>query len=103
MKKTNYSKKVTYIGAGCGAVLFAVFGLPPGVFLGGVMGLNIARMLLGVPVTSGALSSLIISSSMVLGVLVTGIMLLSASSAVGWLVGTVIDVLTANLPTISGT
>ena len=59
--------------------------------------------LLGVPVTSGAISSLIISASMVLGVLVTGIMFLTASSAVGWLVGTVIDVLTANLPPISGT
>src|SRR5512147_970621 len=72
----TYAKKLTYIGAGCGVVLFAVFGLLPGSFLGGVMGLNIAGMLFGLPLASG-------------------IMFITASSLAGWIVGTVVDAITA--------
>ena len=39
MKENRLAKKMAYMGAGCGLVLFAVFGLLPGSFLGGVMGL----------------------------------------------------------------
>ena len=53
MKDTNYKKKLAYMGAGCGVVLFAVFGLLPGSFLGGVMGLNIAGTIFGTPVGAG--------------------------------------------------
>lgn len=95
MKNSNYSKKLTLIGAGCGVVLFAVFGLLPGSFLGGVMGLNLAGMLLGLPVTSSVLSRLIVAASMVIGVMVSGIMFITASSLAGWLLGTVADALTA--------
>ena len=95
MKNSNYSKKMTLIGAGCGVVLFAIFGLLPGSFLGGVMGLNFAGMLLGVPVTSGVLSRLIVAASMVIGVMVSGIMFITASSVAGWLLGTVADAVTS--------
>jgi hypothetical protein len=91
MKDTRYSKKLAYMGAGCGVVLFAVFGLLPGSFLGGVMGLNIAGSLLGVPVASGVLSRLIVAASMVAGVMVSGVMFITASSLAGWLSGSVLD------------
>ena len=55
------------------------------------MGLNFAGMLLGMPVTSGVLSRLIVAASMVLGVMVSGIMFITASSLTGWLLGTVAD------------
>jgi len=93
MKETT--KKLTYMGAGCGIVLFAIFGLLPGSFLGGVMGLNIAGSLLGVPVTSGVASRLIVGASMVIGVMVSAIMFVTATSLAGWLVGTVVDALRA--------
>lgn len=93
MKETRYTKKLAYIGAGCGIVLFAVFGLLPGSFLGGVMGLNIAGTLLGVPVSSGVISRLIVAVSMMVGVMVSGIMFVTASSLGGWLIGTVVDAL----------
>ncbi len=95
MKDTKYTKKLTYMGAGCGIVLFAIFGLLPGSFLGGVMGLNIAGALLGMPVASGTLSRLIVAASMVAGVMVSGIIFITASSLAGWLIGTVADALTA--------
>ncbi len=95
MKDTRYSKKLAYIGAGCGIVLFGIFGLLPGSFLGGVMGLNIAGTLLGLPVSSGVVSRLIVAASMVVGVMVSGIMFITASSLAGWLIGTVVDAITA--------
>ena len=91
MKDTKYAKSLTYMGAGCGIVLFAIFGLLPGSFLGGIMGLNIAGSLFGMPVSSGVLSRMIIGASMVVGVMVAGIFFITASSLVGWLVGTVVD------------
>ena len=95
MKDKGYAKKLAYMGAGCGVVLFGVFGLLPGSFLGGVMGLNIAGTLLGVPLASGILSRLIVAASMVIGVMVSGIMFITASSIAGWLIGTVLDAVTA--------
>ena len=80
MKDRGYAKKLMYMGAGCGVVLFGVFGLLPGSFLGGVMGLNIAGTLFGVPLASGVLSRLIVAASMVIGVMVSGIMFITASS-----------------------
>jgi hypothetical protein len=95
MKQTRLSTSMAYIGAGCGVVLFAVFGLLPGSYLGGVMGLNIAGAILGFPVASGVVSRLIVAASMVAGVMVSGVMFLTASASGGWLIGTVLDALTA--------
>ncbi len=94
MKETKYSKKIAFMGAGCGIVLFAVFGLLPGSFLGGVMGLNVAGTLLGMPVASGIASRLIIAVSMMAGVMISAIMFVTACSLAGWLIGTVVDALT---------
>ena len=89
------SKKLTYIGAGIGLVLFAIVGLLPGSLLGGAMGLNIVGTLFGYPVTSGVLQRLIVASSMLLGVLVAGIIFVMGCSVAGWLLGTVAESLTA--------
>ena len=91
---TNYSKKLTYMAAGCGIVLFAIFGLLPGSFLGGVMGLNLAGTLLGFPVGSGIMARMIVAASMMVGVMVSGIIFITASATLGWLVGSAIDSLT---------
>jgi hypothetical protein len=91
MKETTYTKKLAYIGAGCGVVLFAVFGLLPGSFLGGVMGLNIAGLFFGIPVSAGLLPRMIVAASMVIGVMVSGTMFIMASTTLGWLIGTVVD------------
>ncbi len=95
MKDTRYSKKLAYMGAGCGLVLFAIFGLLPGSFIGGVMGLNLAGTILGTPVVSGLLARLIVAASMVIGVMVAAVMFITATSTAGWLIGTVIEALRA--------
>ena len=95
MKDTTYTKKLAYMGAGCGVVLFAVFGLLPGSFLGGVMGLNFAGILFGTPVGAGLLPRIIVAASMVLGVMVSGTMFTTACTTLGWLAGSAVDSLRA--------
>ena len=95
MKDRTYTKSLTYIGAGAGVVLFAVFGLLPGSFLGGVMGLNLAVSIFGTPVAAGVLARLIVAASMVLGVMGAGIMIITAAATLGWLLGTAVDGLRA--------
>jgi hypothetical protein len=91
MKDTNYKKKLAYMGAGSGLILFAVFGLLPGSFLGGAMGLNIAGIIFGTPVGSGLVPRMIVAASMLVGVMVSGLMFIMASTTLGWLSGTVAD------------
>lgn len=89
--KTTIAKKTTYIGAGAGLVLFAFFGLMPGSLLGGAMGINIAGWLFGLPLQPGLISRVIVLVSMLIGVLVAGIVMVTATSTVGWLVGKVLE------------
>ncbi len=89
--KTTIARKTAYIGAGAGLVLFALFGLMPGSLMGGAMGINIAGWLFGLPLQPGLLSRLIVLASMLVGVLISGIVIVTASSTVGWLVGRVLE------------
>jgi hypothetical protein len=89
--KTTLSRKTAYIGAGAGLVLFAIFGLMPGSLLGGTMGINIAGWLFGLPLQPGLLARVIVLASMLIGVLVTGIVIVTATSTVGWLIGKVLE------------
>ena len=91
--KNTMAEKMMYMGAGIGVVIFAVFGLLHGSFLGGVIGLKISAVLFGEPVTSGILARAIVAVSMLLGVLVPGMALTAAGSGAGWLIGSLIDLL----------
>lgn len=93
--KGRFANKAVLIGAGAGLVLFAIFGLLQGSFLGGVMGLNIAGSLLGYPVKSGLLARLIVAASMLVGVLVAGIIFVMGGGLAGWLVGALADFFSA--------
>lgn len=89
--KNIIARKAAYIGAGAGLVLFALFGLMPGSLLGGAAGINIAGWLFGLPLQPGLVSRAIVLLSMLTGVLVAGIVIVTATSTVGWLVGKVLE------------
>jgi len=89
--KTTIAKKAAYVGAGIGLVLFALFGLLPGSLLGGAAGINIAGWLFGLPLDPGIVSRMIVLAAMLIGVVVAGIVIVTASSTVGWFVGKVIE------------
>lgn len=89
--KNSISRKTAYIGAGAGLVLFALFGLMPGSLLGGAMGINVAGWLFGLPLQPGLLSRIIVLVSMLIGILVAGIVIVTLSSTLGWLVGMLME------------
>jgi hypothetical protein len=89
--KTTIARKTAYIGAGAGLVLFAIFGLMPGSLLGGAMGMNIAGWLFGLPLQPGLVARVIVLAFMLIGVLVAGIVMVTATSTIGWLVGKVLE------------
>ncbi|MGE5893463.1 MAG: hypothetical protein ACM34I_05365 [bacterium] len=91
--KARIANKMAYLGAGAGLVLFAIFGIMPGTFIGGVMGLSLAGALLGTPVEAGVVARVIVAASMLTGVLAAGLIAVTVTSTIGWLLGTVVDAL----------
>ena len=89
--KNTLSRKAAYIGAGAGLVLFAIFGLLPGSLLGGAAGIKFAGLLFSLPLEPGIVSRIIVLTSMLVGVVVSGITIVTATSTTGWLLGRVID------------
>jgi uncharacterized membrane protein len=85
--KTTMTRQGAYIGAGAGLAVFALFGLLPGSLLGGAAGISFAGMLFGLPLEPGLLSRAIVLSGMLVGVLVSGVSIVTASSTIGWLAG----------------
>jgi hypothetical protein len=85
--KTTMTRQGAYIGAGAGLVLFALFGLLPGSLIGGAAGISFAGMLFGLPLEPGLVSRAIVIAGMVVGVLVSGIAIVTATSTIGWLAG----------------
>jgi hypothetical protein len=90
--KNSFSKKATFIGAGAGLVLFVMFGLLPGSLLGGAAGLKFAGLFFGLPLEPGIISRAIVLASMLVGVLVSGIIVVTATSTTAWLISRVINV-----------
>jgi hypothetical protein len=91
LMKTTIARKTAYIGAGAGLVLFALFGLLPGSILGGAMGINIAGWLFGLPLQPGLVSRMIVLASMLMGVLVAGIVIVTTTATIGWIAGKVLE------------
>ena len=89
--KARKARKAAYIGAGVGLVLFALFGLLPGSLLGGAMGINIAGWFFGLPLQPGLVSRIIVLASMLIGVMVAGIMMVTVSTTIGWFVGKAVE------------
>ena len=72
-------------------VLFAIFGLLPGSLLGGAAGLKFAGMLFGLPLEPGIIQRVIVLASMLVGVMASGIAIVTATATMGWLAGAVLQ------------
>ena len=88
---TTLSRKTAYIVIGAGLVLFAVLGLLPSSLIGGAAGIKLAGLFLGLPLDPGIVARSIVLASMLVGVVLSGIMIVVATSTVGWLVGRVLE------------
>lgn len=92
--KNTLSRKAAYVGAGAGLVLFAIFGLLPGSLIGGALGIKFAGLLFGLPLQGGFVAKAIVLISMLMGVWVSGIVIVTASSTSAWLVGRILETTT---------
>jgi hypothetical protein len=90
--KNTFSRKAIFVGAGAGLVLFVMFGLLPGSLLGGAAGLKFAGLFFGLPLEQGVISRAIVLASMLVGVMVSGIIIVTATSTTAWIVSRVINV-----------
>jgi len=90
--KNTFSKKATLIGAGAGLVLFVMFGLLPGSILGGAAGLKFAGLFFGISLETGIISRAIVLASMLVGVMVSGIIIVTATSTTAWILSRAITV-----------
>ena len=91
--KKGIANKMAYLGLGAGMILFALFGIMPGTLLGGAAGLGVAGAIFGTPVEPGVAARMLLAVSMLLGVMITGLVIVTTTSTVGWLVGTAADAL----------
>jgi len=92
MKKT-LAERAGYLGAGIGLTAFAIYGLMPGAFLGGLMGLSMAAKL---GAMASVISKLTLAVGMLTGVMASGALFLVAGGAAGWLLGRAAEVATGN-------
>jgi small-conductance mechanosensitive channel len=88
---TTLSRKAAYIGTGAGLVLFAIFGLLPGSLLGGAAGIKLAGLFFGLPLDPGIVPRAIVLASMLVGVVVAGITIVTATATLGWLTGKALE------------
>jgi len=88
---TSLPRKTAYIGTGAGLVVFALFGLLPGSLMGGAAGIKLAGIFFGLPLDPGIISRAIVLASMLVGVAVAGITIVTATTTLGWLVGRVLE------------
>lgn len=95
MKTGSFAKKGLYVGAGMGLIMFAIIGLLPSSFIGGVLGLKIAGQIFGTPLGMELVPRMLVGLSMVLAVLVTGFVFVVGIAITGWLAGTVADTIKA--------
>ncbi|MEJ2695983.1 MAG: hypothetical protein P8013_04980 [Candidatus Sulfobium sp.] len=94
MRETGLLKRLAYMLAGCGTVLFVIFGLLPGSYPGRSIGLDVAGILLGQPLTAGIFSRWIVAASMAMGVIASGAMFITVAATGGWLISTALHTLT---------
>lgn len=91
MRINSYSRNFTYVGIGAGLVLFGLFGFYPGSLLGGAAGVKMTGLLLGLPLDPGLVSRAIVLLSMLVGIAASGVMTVTATSSLGWIIGKAVD------------
>jgi hypothetical protein len=89
--KEKLSNKMGFLGAGIGITLFAIFGLQPGAFMGGLLGLNAANLIIGAQVEPTLVVRLLVTVGMLAGVMVTGLMFTVVGAIAGWISGRAAD------------
>ena len=89
--KSTIANRLSYLGAGVGLALFAVFGLLYGSLIGGVVGLNVVNTVFGEPLGSALIPRIMVALGMLTGILSAGAIFVVGIGAFGWVIGYLID------------
>lgn len=89
--KSTIANRLSYLGAGVGLALFAVFGLLYGSLIGGVIGLNIVNAVFGEPLGSALIPRIMVALGMLTGILSACTIFVVGSGALGWVIGYLVD------------
>ena len=89
--KEVYARKFAYIGAGAGIAMFAVIGLLPGAFLGGMAALQLVVSMAGAPAEPSLVTRALMVLGMLLGVFCAGLVFTVGGASLGWLCGLAVD------------
>lgn len=93
---TNWAKKGLYIGTGAGIVLFALVGLLPGSFIGGLIGMAIAKGIWGAEMLGDVSGRLIVAVGSVAGVVGTALVFVLGGGMLGYAGGFIAEAMTSN-------
>jgi hypothetical protein len=85
------ANKLGYSGVGVGIALFAVFGFHPGVYMGGVLGINMANLLFGMEIVPTPLHRIFAGAGMFMGVVINALLFAASGFYAGWFTGLVYD------------
>lgn len=97
MKRIKDTRKAgLYFGSFIGLLFFALNGLIPSVYGGGMFGLTLAASLFGNPPGSELLPRLIVALFMIFGTMVAGTVYTLGTGAIGWLIGNMIHIITSD-------
>lgn len=91
METRDMAKTGLYVGTGAGIILFALLGVLPGSFIGGVIGMKMAEMMFGMPMAGELLPRLMVAVSMIMGVMAAAVVFIMGTGVLGWTVGFVAD------------
>jgi hypothetical protein len=94
-EKGSTASHMALMGSGAGLTVYLIYGVLKASFLGGVIGLNVAGAIMGMPVESTLISKAIVAVSMLLGVTAGGLVFAMAGATLGWLTGTVAHTINA--------
>ena len=86
-RKDSLAGKLAMTGGGAGLAVFAIYGVLNASLIGGIIGLNVAGTLLGFPVESVLVSKALVALGMLGGVLIAGLICITAGATAGWLAG----------------
>lgn len=92
MKNSEMAKKGTYAGTGTGLIMFMLLGFFPGALIGGAVGLQLSKLVMGGAVEASIIPRAITAISMVAGILGSAAVFIVGFSVVGWAIGTAVEV-----------
>lgn len=83
-RELQRNRWAAYWGAAAGLIIFALVGLLPSSFIGGMLGLKAAGYLFGGTAAAGIASRALVGASMIAGVMVTGLIFVTGSAVMAW-------------------